>query len=429
MLNRAQQPPIKIAEHINIPQPAFVNLKNGSKLLVINEGDVDVCRIDILFNAGSRYQTQKLEAVAATSLMPEGTKKYTSQQISEYFDFWGSFINVNADKDFARVTAYALTKHISQTLDRLEHIINKPTYPTDEVRVWANRGKQNLTVQLEKTSTLARMELFKNIYGENHPYGMFAMPTDYDRISRENLASFHASNFGSEGAIIILSGKISDTHINEVVKYLGTAKWGNGKLGANAIEDSKPNLGKQFVKKDKAVQSAIRIGCEVCHRSHPDFTDLSVANTLLGGYFGSRLMKNIREDKGYTYGIGSYMVSLRDSTLFAISTEVGANFTKNALHEIWKEIERLKKEPVPLAELNKIRSHLTGEVLRSFNGPFATADSIIGLLSYNNLDYSFHDRLMRSIKHINPERIMELANKWFNQDTMVECVVGPENPF
>ncbi|HCY01031.1 MAG TPA: hypothetical protein DG754_12900 [Bacteroidales bacterium] len=429
MLNRAQQPSIKITENINIPRPEFINLNNGSQLLVINEGNVDVCRVDIIFDAGSRYQSKKLEAVATTLLLPEGTAKYNSHQIAEYFDFWGSFIGASADKDFAKITAFSLTKHLDQTLERLEHIVKEPTYPTKEIDLWTSRGKQNLTVELDKTETLARIELFKSIYGENHPYGMFAMPTDYDKISRDNLLNFHTNNLGSKGTTIVLSGKVNKNQINTLVKHFGETPWGKSKDNSTLIEPSNPTLGKVFVSKPDALQSAIRIGREICQRSHPDFTDLSIVNTILGGYFGSRLMKNIREDKGYTYGIGSYLVSLRDSTMLAISAEVGAKYTKDALTEIWKEINRLKTEVVPLSEISKIQSHLMGEVLRSFNGPFATANSLIGLISYNNLDYTLHDRLIKSIKHITQKRIMELANKWFNKDLMVECVVGPENPF
>lgn len=429
MLNRAQQPPIKITDNIDIPRPEFINLNNGARLIVINEGDVDVCRVDIIFDAGSRYQNKKLEATATASLLAEGTAKYNSHQIAEYFDFWGSFIGTRADKDFAKVTAFSLTKHLNQTLERLEHIVKEPTYPTNEVDVWTSRGKQNLTVELDKTSTLGRMELFKCIYGENHPYGMFAMPADYEKISSDNLLSFHANNLGSAGSTIILSGKVSDNQISAVVKHFGETSWGKGRVDTLQVEESSPTLGKVFVSKPNAVQSAIRIGREVCQRTHPDSTDLSILNTILGGYFGSRLMKNIREDKGYTYGIGSYMVSLRDSTMLAITAEVGAKYTKDALTEIWKEVNKLKTEPVPVTELSKLQSHLMGEVLRSFNGPFATADSIIGLINYNNLDYSLHDRLIKSIKHITQERIMQLANEWFDKDQMVECVVGPENPF
>lgn len=430
MLNRNIAPATQLTESINIPQAKLSTLTNGSRLLLINEGDVDVCRIDLIFDAGSRYQKNKLEATAALSLLVEGTSKYTSQQISEHFDFYGSFISVNADKDFAKVTAYSLNKHLPKTLGMLEEIVKGPSYPKSELKVWSQRGKQNLTVELDKTSTLSRMEFFKNIFGIDHPYGIFALPNDYDKIDKENLKNFHSSRLGSADATIVLSGKINDEHIKLVHKHFGNSPWGATSLSETKdIEMNAPQSGQYFVSKPNAVQSAIKVGRELFKRSHPDYPDMTIVNTILGGYFGSRLMKNIREDKGYTYGIGSYIATFRDSGFLAISTEVGAQYTQQTLVEIRREIERLKNELVSADELSLVRSYLMGEVLRSFNGPFAVSDNIIGLLNFNDLDYGFFQNVIHSIKSITPKRIMELSNKWLDSDTLVECVAGSENPF
>lgn len=430
MINRTIPPDIRLTEHIDFPTPQPIVLSNSSKLLIVNEGDVDVCRIDLIFDAGSRYQKQKLEASASISMLPEGTKIRTSQQISEYFDFWGSFINIGVDKDFARITAYSLTKHLQQTLEMLEEIVKQPTFPASELEVWCRRGKQSLTVEMDKTSTLARMEFFKSIYGLEHPYGAFALPTDYDAIQTNKLQDFYSTFLGSSGATIVLSGKISESHIKLVEKYFGNYSWGrSGNREIFEISSEGRSGGNFFVSKPEAVQSAIRVGRELFKRSHPDYPDMMVLNTILGGYFGSRLMKNIREEKGYTYGIGSYVIAFRDSGAFAISTEVGSQYTSQTLDEIAKEIKKLRQELVSNEELSLVRSYLMGEALRSFNGPFATADNIIGLLNFNQLDYNFYNKLFHSIKTITPQRIIELANKWLDDDTLVKCVAGSVNPF
>jgi zinc protease len=430
MLNRTIAPEIKLTESINIPKAEKINLTNGTTLLSINDGDVDVCRIDIIFDAGSRYQNQKLQASASLSMLTEGTKKFTSQQISEHFDYLGSFVSAGADKDFARITAYSLNRNLDKTLQMIEEIVKNPSYPQSEIDIWSKRGKQNLTVELEKTSTLSRIEFFKAIYGEDHPYGTFAVPQDFDALNQQNLFNFHSSNLGSANAKIVLSGKISDKEISLVNKHFGNEPWGN-QTPKNIEEFSLTNISNNqiFVAKPDAVQSAIKIGRELFPRTHPDFCDMTIVNTILGGYFGSRLMKNIREDKGYTYGIGSYFVSLRNSGYLIISTEVGADYTKQTINEIRLEIERLKHEPVSENELTHVRSYLMGDVLRSFNGPFAVADNTISLLSFNNLDYSFYDKFIHSIKTISPERIMELANMWLIDNSLTECVSGSNNPF
>jgi predicted Zn-dependent peptidase len=430
MLNRNIAPATQLTESINIPQAKLTTLTNGSKLLLINEGDVDVCRIDIIFDAGSRYQKNKVEATATLSLLVEGTSKYSSQQISEHFDFYGSFINISADRDFAKVTAYSLNKHLPKTLEMLEEIVKGPSYPELELKVWSRRGKHNLTVELDKASTLSRMEFFKNVFGIDHPYGTFAMPNDYDKIEKENLKSFHSSRLGSANAKIVLSGKINDEHIKLIEKHFGNSPWGATSLNEiNGIDMNTPLSGQYFVSKPNAVQSAIKVGRELFKKSHPDYPEMAIVNTILGGYFGSRLMKNIREDKGYTYGIGSYIGNFRDSGFLAISTEVGTQYTQQTLVEIKLEIERLKKELVTDNELSLVRSYLMGDALRSFNGPFAVSDNIIGLLNFNDLNYEFFQNIIHSIKSITPKRIMELSNKWLDSDTFVECVAGSENPF
>jgi zinc protease len=430
MTNRTISPPTYLTDRINIPNPKPITLTNGARLVVVNEGDVDVCRIDAIFNAGSRFQKQKLVASGTMSLMPEGTTMYSSQQVSEYFDYWGSFINFSADKDFARATAYSLTKHLTQTLEMIDEILKKPTFPKTEIDVWSRRGKQSLTVEMDKTSTLARMEFFKSLFGKNHPYGIFALPTDYDSINSSSLSDYHKNYFGSEGNTIFLSGRLSDEHISLVSKYFGETQWGNVQVKSDIILET-PSANKQqlFVSKKGALQSAIRVGKVLFNRQHPEYPELSLVVTILGGYFGSRLMKNIREDKGYTYGIGAYLLSFRDSGALIIATEVGSEYTKPTLVEIKKEIGRLIAEPISEEELSRVKNFLMGEALRSFNGPFAIADSILSLHQFNDLDNSFYDRVMHSIKTITPERIMELAAKWIHPDSLTECVSGAENPF
>ncbi len=430
MINRAIAPTVHLTDGISFPKPNVVSLSNGSRLLVINEGDVDVCRIDLVFNAGSRYQQRKLVASSAMSLMTEGTASKSSLEISEYFDYWGSFVGISADKDFAKATAYSLTKYLPQTLKMLEEVVKKPSYPLSELEIWARRGKQTLMVEMDKTSTLARMDFFKTIFGQSHPYGAFALPTDYDGLSANDLKSYHTNHIGSQGATIILSGNVSDANIDAVIEHFGTLPWGNSVAQPAQIVSNAQLEGKQvFTQKKGALQSAIRVGRELFTRSHPDYPDLAVANTVLGGYFGSRLMKNIREEKGYTYGIGSYILTFRDSGAFIISTDVGAGYTEATLSEIRKELHRLSTEPVPNDELNRVRSYLMGEALRSINGSFAIADNILSLHNYNNLDFEFYQRLLNSISTITPERVMQIVAKWLNPDSLVECVAGDVNPF
>ena len=429
-LDRKIPPKLYAIKNIKVPAADVSTLPNGSRLLVINEGDVEVCRIDLIFNAGSRYQNTKLEASAAMSLLPEGTSRFSSQQISEHFDFWGSFISSTADRDFGRISVYSLTKFLPQTLEMMEEVVKNPSFPKPELDLWCNRGKQSLVVELDKTSTLARMEFFKNIFGSEHPYGTFALPTDYINVDREGVVSFYRENLGSTDATIVLSGRVSTKEIALVEKHFGTKKWGQtNPKRIDTLINGINSRGHFFVEKSNAVQSAIRIGKELFTRSHPDYPRIIVVNTILGGYFGSRLMKNLREDKAFTYGVNSFVSSYRDRGFFVIATEVGSKYTQQALDAIRFELNRLSNEIISEEELNTVKSFLLGEIVRNFNGPFQSADAMINLLLYNNSDFSHFQSVIDTINCITPAEIMELAGKWLNYDSMVECVAGSANPF
>jgi zinc protease len=160
-------------------------------------------------------------------------------------------------------------------------------------------------------------------------------------------------------------------------------------------------------------------------RSHADFAGMKVLNAILGGYFGSRLMNNLREDKGYTYGIGSSVVPLRKGGYFVISGEVGAGVTKEALSEIKFELNRLCAEQVGESELSLVRSYLTGEMLRAVDGPFAQADLYRELIE-DGLEISHFEELIDTIRHINAQQLQDLAIRYLSPDDLFTLVVGPD---
>lgn len=426
MLNRKTPPQRHVTDKINITKAEDLILPNGIRLLKINAGSEDVCRLDLNFAAGTRYQRKKVEAKATISMLSEGTKDFTSHQIAEQFDYLGSFCEHAMDRDFAKITILSLNKHLDKSLDVFEKIVKQPIFPEKELETFRIKGKQSLIVDLEKVTTLARQDFFKAIFGGTHPYGLFAEPQDYSKIQREQIVDFHQKFLTSSRCTIVISGKISDKEIDIITKHFGTLPWGDTSTANIILPQISKSAQKKFYNcKEDAVQSAIRIGRMIVNKKHPDYCGLVVLNTILGGYFGSRLMKNIREDKGYTYGISSSILSLKECCVFVIGTEVGADVTTNALKEIYFEIERLMKEPVSQEELELVSNFLLGELLRSFDGAFAIADTLTSLLEYNDLDYSFYMKMVETVKTITPEKIMNLANSYLCTNDLIECVAGP----
>ena len=425
MLDRTKAPEKKASKKILIPQTQRIVLANGAPLIVVNAGTQDVSKIEIIFNAGTRYQNQALSARGAISMLSEGTSTKTSQQIAEQFDFYGSFPEHSFDRDFASLTLYSTNKFLDQSLNTLADMIYNPNYPDHELDIFKKKGKQALMVELEKVVTIARQNFFSTLFNNQHPYGAFATPEDFDKLQRDYIVNFHNKYHASNNCLIILAGKITDKEIRTVETIIGKCTFGakNG-TEKNNLPSTLQTQQKVFSYKNDAVQSAIRIGKQTIKRNHPDFPKLMVLNTILGGYFGSRLMRNIREEKGYTYGISSSILPFKETSVFVIGTEVGANFTKNTLDEIYKEIDKLCTEKVPDSELDLVKSHLTGEVLRSFDGPFAIADSIASLYEYNSLDFSYYERTIETINTITADQLLETANLYLGKTDMVESVAG-----
>ena len=154
-----------------------------------------------------------------------------------------------------------------------------------------------------------------------------------------------------------------------------------------------------------------------------EFFKLQILNTVFGGYFGSRLMSNIREDKGYTYGIGSAITSMEDAMFFFLSTEVGADVTNEALKEVYFELDRLRDELVSEEELVMVKNYMLGSMLKSSDGPFSMADKYKAVY-FKGEDLSFYDRYISMVNNVTSEELLEVAKKYFDPEEMLEVVVG-----
>jgi predicted Zn-dependent peptidase len=175
--------------------------------------------------------------------------------------------------------------------------------------------------------------------------------------------------------------------------------------------------------KSDALQTAIRIGKVMFNKTHPDFISFSVLNTILGDYFGSRLMSNIREDKGYTYGIGSYMMENTHFGYFMIATEVAKEVCEATLHEVKKELERLQNELVPEEELELVKSYLLGQLLKAADGPYAMLDLFSGV-ELHGMDISFYNKYIQKVQEITAEEIREMARKHLDWKSLSIISVG-----
>lgn len=423
-LDRKTAPDFKTIDKIHIQHAVENTLDNGIKVYTIDSGSQELTKIEFLFKAGMYYQSQPLLASAANNLLETGTKNYTANELSDNIDFFGSFFECAVDQDYASLALFSLNKYIDKSLHYVEDIIKNPTFPKDEFDIYISNKKQKHLVNSEKVNVLARRRFSELIFGEKHPYGVSVKDTDFEKLSLERVIDFYKTFYHSGNCTIIASGKLSNDLLEILNNHFGKTSW--GQVQAIPTPQVKLDTTQQqhhFIEKADAIQSAVRIGRLMFNKTNPDYFKFQVLNTILGGYFGSRLMANIREDKGYTYGIGSGLASLVNGGYFYISTEVGTDVTNDTLKEIYKEIKLLREELVDADELETVRNYVLGQFLRSVDGPYALADKFKAVWEFG-LDYDYFEKYFEAVKTITPEEIRTLANTYLQEKDLIELVVG-----
>ncbi|MEJ5995382.1 pitrilysin family protein [Pedobacter sp. Du54] len=422
MLNRALSPAYKQVNDINFITPENKQLSNGIDVYTFNAGQKELVRVEFIFDNINWNASKPLQAVTVNSLINNGTTKLSAKEIAEQVDYYGAFLQTEYGADHITITLYSLSKHLSSVLPILKAILSESNFPQQELDIFIQNQKQKLQVNLQKNDFLARKTFANAIFGDT-AYGSDISMTDYDQLKRNDLISYFQAAFKPENCIIIAAGKFELKEFALLDEFFGK-DWGNSSPSVLNKFAFLPTAGSKIrIDKPESVQNAIRMGKLAINRSNDDFPAFQVLNTVLGGYFGSRLMANIREDKGYTYGIGSGVASLKHAGYFFIATEVGADVCENALAEIYKEIEALRTEKVSDEELDLVRNYMLGSLLGSLENIFSHADKFKNL-HFSKLGYDYYRKYINTVKNISPNEIQHMAQKYLDPANFVEVVVG-----
>lgn len=422
MLDRTKAPEIKDISVFKIPLPNRYELDNGIPVYETKMGEQDILKVEVVFHAGRPFEKKKLAARATAAMLKEGTKVLTSAEIAEKIDFYGGTFSTPVNLDYSAVTLYSLSKHFERLLALLAEMILEPVFPQKELDTFIERNIQRLSVDLSRNDVVAYRKITECIYSDVHPYGYNSTEENYRALTREDLIEHFNANYHTGNCRIFISGKTNDTHIELLNKYLGNSMMqGVFKKPTFNNQEDKPQ--KVTIPFENSLQTAIRIGKRLFPRTHQDFNGMYVLNTILGGYFGSRLMANIREDKGYTYNIFSSLDPMTYDGYFYIGTEVGNEFTEKAIKEIHREIEILQNDLVGEEELSMVKNYLLGNLMTMIDGAFNVADLVKAYVA-EGLPVENFNQFTQDIKDITAEELRQLAQKHLNVNEMWRVLVG-----
>lgn len=425
MLNRSEAPHIKDAVEytIGLKKPDQFKLDNGVEVYNVQAGTEEVVQIEWVFKAGNWFEEKKLVASATNFLIKNGTSNKSAFEINEFVDFYGAYLNRSCYNETAVVSLHCLTKQLEYILPLVQEIFLDATMPEDELLIYKQNMKQRLAVNMKKCDFIAGRKIDALLFGEQHPYGVYSEMHDYDAIQQEELNLFYQSYY-KNGHCTIFSAGILPAHYQQLLnKYFGQLPFNKAEVSKVAHPILPSSQKKWNILNDPdGVQGAIRIARPCPLPSDPVFPKLQVLNVLFGGFFGSRLMTNIREDKGYTYGIYSYLMNHIHASAILISTEAGRDVCEATVKEVYHEMEQLRMNEVGKDELLLVKNYLIGTLLGDLDGPF----HIIGRwknLILHGMNESHFNYYVDTIKSIDSKELKNLAEKYLNPEEFYELVV------
>lgn len=411
------------------PLPTPITLNNGVEMNVIPITTTELVVICFMFKGGQWVQEKKLQSDYAMQQIKSGTANFTSDILIDKLDSYGATVSTGTCLTHSYIQLTCLRRTLTQTLPLLCNIITSPIYEQAQLDNAIEEGVLAYQMNEQKVAQASRRIFYQQLLGTNHPAAAYANKSDYHSICREDLLSYHKKHIQLDNAIVYATGKIDSDTITLIDTYIGNIPTENRK----SFEFQHTNIitSQQLMHETKiavpSVQSGLRIGKVMpdCHSE--DYPAIMLTSTILGGYFGSRLMKNIREKLGFTYGIHSTFFNIPHNNIFFITTETTQKYVTRCIDEIKKDMMDLQERPVSIDELENARNYNLGQFCR------ATETSLA--LHHLMMNLRVHQRTLENIQQeqekaqeLTPEDIMRCAQKHFNPKDMLIVAAHGNNP-
>lgn len=385
------------------------------------DSEEGVFKLEIIYpGAGFGMVQDKFAALYGMDLLMSGTADQSASQVSEALDALGAYVFKGCDYYTSFLTIYGLNSDIKNILSIVNNTVANCVYPLHELEVFKSRKISELNINLNKTSFLANRSINRQILGENHPFSTISDEALIRSIEREQLIAFK-DQYLTHPYFIFTGPK--DTNIKDILRATNLPISDNHLLSIG--KEMMPDTGEHIVliEKSGSTQNSMRLGKILPGRTDKDYFTISLFNLVLGGYFGSRLMKNIREEKGLTYGIHSSITPFKQFSLFKISSECNNTLTETVKIEIEKEIKNLQNELVSEDELNTAKNYLLGSLLRNFDGAFNISERYKSFLELESSS-DFYDRYIAAVNTVTSEDLKLCANNYFQFNSFKYCVAG-----
>ena len=423
-VDRTKRPEPGPAPAAAFPEYSEHTLSNGLKVFIVESKRQPTVTLRLLLKDGANYDGTKVGlANFVSALLDRGTTSRTGQQFAKELDFYGARFGSGADNDSLTVGISGLVKFLPKLIDLFSDAIFHPLFPADELAKESKKVKSALAREKQQPSALAPKLRDRLIYG-NHPYGDFETEATIDTISAADLAQFHAQHFLANRATLAVVGDVKAAEVLPLLeKAFGGWKTGTSpalNLPAFPVAD---HTTINLIDRPGSVQSTVVVAAPGVPRNNPDFPEIGVVNSTLGGGFSGRLFQNLRERNAFTYGASSRFAPQQLGGLFTASSDVRNAVTEPAVVEILNELKRIREQPIDEKELAMQRDYLAGNYLLSLENPSTTA-SRVQEIEFFGLPADYYKTYAKRVSSVTPARAQELARKYLSDDKLTIVVVG-----
>jgi predicted Zn-dependent peptidase len=396
-------------------------LSNGAKLVIIREAEWKVFRLEACFMAGRPFEEKKAVAKTTAELLREGSRQFASFQLAEFFEQNGASINSKSGIDTAHVLMHGLSDSFNELLPAFQEVVLNPVFPQSELSKFQKRQTERLRADSNIGEVIAYRKFTEALFGKDHPYGYNSTPKTYKAIEPTDLRKHHANNYKPDNALYLLSGGVTNAMVEELSHLL--SNWeGHAKPTSPLQRSSIPPMGTQFIKNEGQIQASIKMGQLLFSYEHDDYAYVQIVNALLGGFFGSRLMKRVRQEAGLSYNIYSTVESMLYDGYWMIATETSQANVDKVIQLIHEELDRLASERIRSREKELMRNYLIGNSLQFFEGAFNKSDFLRHHL-FEMGDATTYEAMMHAIQEMDTEKIRSTAEKYFRAEDLFTVVV------
>jgi len=423
MLDRTVAPPVQPLARVTLPAANVFSLPSGARLHVLANDAQPVVRLQAVFRAGKTVETLPGLASITARMLLEGTTTRTARQIADDVAFYGASLECDAGFDRSTLTLYCLTRHLPVLLPLVIDVLTNPAFPEAELEQLKTRTIQNVRVERQKTSFLASERFNELQFGSDTAYGRPFDSAAYQALTGAQARAFHQATYSFGNAELFLCGDVAGD------RELVAAAFGNASAGHPVARPAAPEAPAAVTGTDRvtvagSLQASIRMGRDWPSPTHPDTHRLRLLVNVFGGYFGSRLMRNIREDKGLTYGIYASVAPREHGTSLIIGTDVKGESADFAVSEIEMELRRLQEELIPAEELATVKNYILGKFANELSTVFEQCDKYKNMV-FLNLPADYYTQFVQQTEAADAETLQELAQEYFAPAAMQIVIAGP----